>query len=126
MHWTRRRFLKTLGLSTAAFSLGTNWMPQAWAETASSRRFIFCYFSGGWDILLCLDPRSPADFPTFNPGTSVIKFLEPGFKVIYSVLHQPQGKRQLSLMLHQSKGNTRHFPCLLELKIFQGVWLIEI
>ena len=79
MHWTRRRFLKTLGLGTAAFSLNAQWMPQAWAETASSRRFISCYFSGGWDTLLCLDPRSPGDFPTFNPGTQTVY---PGYEML--------------------------------------------
>ena len=70
MHWTRRRFLKTLGLGTAAFSLNAQWMPQAFAETASNRRFIFCYFSGGWDTLLCLDPRNPDDFPASSMGAT--------------------------------------------------------
>lgn len=28
------------------------------------RYYIFCYFGGGWDILLSLDPRDPRDFPS--------------------------------------------------------------
>ena len=28
----------------------------------TDRYFVFCYFSGGWDILLSLDPRDPAVF----------------------------------------------------------------
>ena len=47
------------------------------------------------DLRIC-----SSEFPTSNPGTSVIKFLGPDFKVICSALHQPLGKRQLSLMLH--------------------------
>jgi hypothetical protein len=29
------------------------------AGAASTRRFVFCYFPGGWDQLLFLDPRDP-------------------------------------------------------------------
>ena len=31
---------------------------------APDRYYIFCYFSGGWDVLLSLDPRDPRDFPS--------------------------------------------------------------
>lgn len=32
------------------------------AGTGSDTRFVFCYFEGGWDLLLSLDPRDPALF----------------------------------------------------------------
>ncbi len=31
-------------------------------QTLEDRYFIFCYFNGGWDTLMCLDPRDPALF----------------------------------------------------------------
>jgi uncharacterized protein (DUF1501 family) len=58
----RRTFLKSLG--GGAMLLGGGLMPRlARAQTASvNRSFIFAYFSGGWDTLLCLDPRDPNVF----------------------------------------------------------------
>lgn len=73
MHWTRRRFLKTLGLGTAAFSLNTGVTPSLWANGVDQRRFILCYFSGGWDTLLCLDPRDPGEFNAGNVATTGIE-----------------------------------------------------
>jgi hypothetical protein len=32
-------------------------------KTTPQRSFLFCYFAGGWDTLLCLDPRDPGAFP---------------------------------------------------------------
>ncbi|MCX7807962.1 MAG: DUF1501 domain-containing protein, partial [Deltaproteobacteria bacterium] len=32
------------------------------ASTGTNRYFVFAYFSGGWDLLLCLDPRDPDRF----------------------------------------------------------------
>jgi uncharacterized protein (DUF1501 family) len=32
------------------------------AATTSDTNFIFCYFQGGWDLLLSLDPRDPSVF----------------------------------------------------------------
>jgi len=37
------------------------------------RRFIFCYFSGGWDILLSADPRDPAEFRADRVGTTQVQ-----------------------------------------------------
>lgn len=34
--------------------------------TITDRYYIFCYFSGGWDTLLSLDPRDPAKFHSGN------------------------------------------------------------
>lgn len=37
------------------------------------RYYIFCYFGGGWDILLGLDPRDPTVFSTSNVATTRIQ-----------------------------------------------------
>jgi uncharacterized protein (DUF1501 family) len=37
------------------------------------RHYIFCYFGGGWDILLGLDPRDPAIFTNGNTPTTLIQ-----------------------------------------------------
>lgn len=43
------------------------------------RYFIFCYFSGGWDILLGLDPRDPRVFTDGNLRTTRI---QPGYGLL--------------------------------------------
>jgi len=45
-----------------AIGLGLHRFPVALATGEGDRYFIFCYFSGGWDIVLGLDPRDPAVF----------------------------------------------------------------
>ena len=40
---------------------------------APPRYYIFCYFPGGWDILLSLDPRDPARFTNGNVRTTQIQ-----------------------------------------------------
>ena len=73
-HWmTRRELLRgalAAGGGLAGLSLVSPFMDQALASDGSpleSRNFIFCYFSGGWDILLGLDPRDPKKFVTVEP-----------------------------------------------------------
>lgn len=46
---------------------------------APPRHYIFCYFSGGWDILLGLDPRNPAVFTNGNAPTTRI---QPGYELV--------------------------------------------
>ncbi|MCA9573658.1 MAG: transcriptional initiation protein Tat, partial [Myxococcales bacterium] len=41
--------------------------------------FIFCYFQGGWDILLSLDPRDPARFNEANMAQTLI---QPGYQLL--------------------------------------------
>ena len=60
--FTRRTFLKSVGLGAGAFVLSSKLVPRRGTAADQSRNFIFCYFSGGWDTLLCLDPRDPATF----------------------------------------------------------------
>lgn len=58
----RRRFMQLLGLAGAATVGGLPLLARA-AEL-DDRYVIFCYFEGGWDLLLGLDPRDPAVFRT--------------------------------------------------------------
>ena len=59
----RRTFLHSLGLGTAAAMLGTTVLPRRlYAQDGPGRNFIFCYFNGGWDTLMSIDPRDPGVF----------------------------------------------------------------
>ncbi|MEM7675216.1 MAG: twin-arginine translocation signal domain-containing protein, partial [Myxococcota bacterium] len=57
---TRRTLLQTFAVGGSALGLGAMWPRPSWA--AADRSFIFCYFRGGWDTLMALDPRDPAVF----------------------------------------------------------------
>lgn len=46
------------------------------------RYFVFCYFSGGWDILLGLDPRDPA---LFTDDTRSDTRIDPGYDRLLEV-----------------------------------------
>lgn len=73
----RRDFLIRSGLAAGAFSLGGALMPRAAkAAEATDRYFVFCYFEGGWDALLSLDPRDPAEFSEAN---MVETGIQPGY-----------------------------------------------
>lgn len=56
--------------------------------------FIFCYFGGGWDILLGLDPRDPA---VFTPEAQSETRIQPGYDQLpmeYAenpLVHTPEG-----------------------------------
>ena len=59
----RRGFFRTAGLGAGALMLNAGLLNRsAQAQTTENRNFVFAYFSGGWDTLLCLDPRNPDDF----------------------------------------------------------------
>ncbi len=63
---SRRQLLQRaagVGGALAAFSAGLSLGARsARAASTADTNFIFCYFMGGWDLLLCLDPRDPALF----------------------------------------------------------------
>ncbi|MEE2755608.1 MAG: DUF1501 domain-containing protein [Myxococcota bacterium] len=81
----RRRFLQTLAATGAAtsFSLWPNFTPLSHAQShhpdAPDRYYIFCYFPGGWDVLLSLDPRDPAVFTNGNLRSTQI---QPGYELL--------------------------------------------
>jgi hypothetical protein len=48
-------------------------------EEGADRYYVFCYFGGGWDILLSLDPRDPNTFTTDRLGETLI---QPGYELL--------------------------------------------
>ena len=85
---SRRDFMLRSAIAGAGLgALGTLPDPMqslAWAAKAESsvpsakdRYFIFCYFAGGWDTLLSLDPRDPVKF---NAGNLSVTHIEPGYE----------------------------------------------
>jgi hypothetical protein len=76
----RRQFLLgglTLGGAAAFGGLGM----RALAGTETDVHFVFCYFSGAWDVLLSLDPRDPTRFHAGNVQDTLIY---PGYELLRS------------------------------------------
>ena len=48
---------------------------------APERFYIFCYFSGGWDVLLGLDPRDPREFPSETESIRDTR-IQPGYETL--------------------------------------------
>ena len=77
-HLSRRQLLGgsvLLGAGSAAFGGLAPMMRLARAGTPdgpSDRYYIFCYFAGGWDILISLDPRNPREFTEANVSETMI------------------------------------------------------
>lgn len=82
---SRRRFLTkglVLGGGLSAFGASTAFERLAHAGPESKELYyVFAYFSGGWDVLLGLDPRDPARFNTENMRTTRI---QPGYEELLS------------------------------------------
>lgn len=77
MNCNRRRFLR--GLAGAGLSLGAAPLLERAARAQVTDRemyFVFCYFGGGWDVLLSLDPRDPRRFTNGNIRQT---FIQPGY-----------------------------------------------
>lgn len=69
MTLNRRQLLKrgalAVGAGMATIGLGSiDQLAMAANPDAPDRYYIFLYFSGGWDVLLGLDPRDPREFPS--------------------------------------------------------------
>ncbi len=78
----RRHFLKASAAFGGASLLGA--LPfRAFAQAANlapaDRCFVFIYFSGGWDVLLSLDPRDPA---VFTPDRVAETRILPGYNLL--------------------------------------------
>jgi uncharacterized protein (DUF1501 family) len=70
----RRIFLRSLGISAGAFVFSSALKPKrARAASGPDRSFVFCYFSGGWDCLMGLDPRDPNVFTDAKIGDTKIQ-----------------------------------------------------
>ncbi|MEQ9501331.1 MAG: DUF1501 domain-containing protein [Deltaproteobacteria bacterium] len=73
---TRRNLLKgtlALGGGMAVFGGAGPLSRLASASEGKDTYYVFAYFSGGWDILLGLDPRDPAVFTEENSRTTRIQ-----------------------------------------------------
>lgn len=78
----RRQFLKAAAAFGGASILGG--LPfRAFAQAANlapaDRCFVFCYFGGGWDVLLSLDPRDPN---VFTPDRVAETRILPGYSLL--------------------------------------------
>ncbi|MEE2902604.1 MAG: DUF1501 domain-containing protein [Myxococcota bacterium] len=80
----RRRFLQSslatgagLGVFGGSGVLGA--LAQRAPEVDKDIHYVFAYFSGGWDILLGLDPRDPAQF---NSGNMSQTRIQPGYELL--------------------------------------------
>jgi uncharacterized protein (DUF1501 family) len=70
MKTTRRQLLETAGIAAGAVTLRTLlWPARAEAASAPAGNLLFCYFSGGWDQLLALDPRDQTK-PAFQQAAA--------------------------------------------------------
>jgi uncharacterized protein (DUF1501 family) len=88
----RRTFLKTLGLGTGAFMLGSIAAPRLARAANTGRSFVFCYFRGGWDTLLGLDPRDPNVFTDARKGETKIELGYDRLGAAYpQTIQQPAG-----------------------------------
>jgi uncharacterized protein (DUF1501 family) len=81
---TRRNFLMgSLAAGGALTTLGgldpILRLAHAAEPTVKDRYFIFCYFGGGWDVLLSLDPRDPNKF---NAENAAVTRILPGYDLL--------------------------------------------
>jgi Protein of unknown function (DUF1501) len=78
--FTRRRFLggaAGVAGATAAGALGFTNLARADLPLPAGRAFLFCYFPGGWDQLMLLDPRDPTRFLDSERSRTLIELRYP-------------------------------------------------
>ncbi len=78
----RRTFLKSAAGFGGSLMLGTlpfRAFAQATNLAPADRCFVFAYFSGGWDVLLSLDPRDPS---VFTPDRTADTRILPGYSLL--------------------------------------------
>jgi uncharacterized protein (DUF1501 family) len=76
----RRDFLARTGLGLGSLALSGGLLGGlARAAESTDRYYVFCYFEGGWDHLLALDPRDPAIFTSAAVNETGI---EPGYELL--------------------------------------------
>ncbi len=93
---TRRRFLRDILVAGGALSAlggisGIARLVRAGPMDAPNHHYVFAYFSGGWDVLLGLDPRDPNDF---TPEENAI---EPGYGLLPAAYQEMVSAGGLSL-----------------------------
>ena len=78
--FTRRRFLggaAGVAGAAAAGALGFTSLARADLPLPAGRAFLFCYFPGGWDQLMLLDPRDPTRFLDSERSRTLIELRYP-------------------------------------------------
>ena len=88
---TRRHFLRAASGFAGASMLGVTpfrAFAQATDLMPSNRCFVFLYFSGGWDVLLSLDPRDPL---VFTPERVSETRILPGYDLLATDGSFPEG-----------------------------------
>lgn len=86
----RRSFLKAAGAFGGSLVMGAvpfRAFAQATNLAPADRCFVFAYFSGGWDVLLSLDPRDPAQF---TPDRTAETRILPGYSLLSNDPSFPQ------------------------------------
>ncbi|MEE2643492.1 MAG: DUF1501 domain-containing protein, partial [Myxococcota bacterium] len=91
-----RRDLLRGALAVAGGAAALNLFPGAqrlaYASAMTARHYVFCYFSGGWDILLGLDPRDPR---LFNQSTLRSTLIQPAYELLdgpsQDIIRAPNG-----------------------------------
>ena len=81
----RRELLRNgIALGAAAGAGGLGIPSLAYANPTTDRYFVFCYFPGGWDTLVGLDPRDPEEFSEDRIPYTLIQpgyhLLPPGYR----------------------------------------------
>ncbi|MBI5517651.1 MAG: DUF1501 domain-containing protein [Deltaproteobacteria bacterium] len=84
--------------SAAVGMLGFESLARADVPLPAGRAFLFCYFPGGWDQLLLLDPRDPARFPDADRSRTLI---EPRYRAL-------EGHRGYGSQLLRPRGSSPH------------------
>jgi hypothetical protein len=91
MTFSRRDFLQAMMVTSGAATFGSVSMTDLGQVLSSPlqpgvpdhrRRFIFCYFGGGWDVLMGADPRDPGIFTEEARGQTLI---QPGYDRLAAV-----------------------------------------
>ena len=81
-------------LSPLAFAQSANptGAREGFVPSEDDRYYVFCYFSGGWDILLGIDPRDPREF---SDDRLRVTLIQPGYERLSGVgrdiIHAPNG-----------------------------------
>jgi hypothetical protein len=80
----RRDFLSAVGGGLGSFALSAPLLSRlSYGAEQNDTYLVFCYFEGGWDQLLGLDPRDPVSFPDADAVETGIEpayqFVEGGF-----------------------------------------------
>ncbi len=73
----RREFLTRTAAAAGGLALSSSMIASlAQAAESQDRYYVFCYFEGGWDHLLGLDPRDPK---VFTDSTAAETGIQPAF-----------------------------------------------